>query len=442
MLASYSPMRARDPRDRNYPERLTGSYLVSCILHVLMAILLFSIAATSSEEGATQSVQGGEIVSVAHLAVAQTQPAPAPSVAPPVPHAPVVAPLHHAPQPQLAAQRLPQNRHELAKDTPKAPPNPKPIPQASSQPNPQPTAEVYEPKPETGIPAVPIDVPNAKTVAIVIKVPPSAPPKPAPTAAPSAVPTAPRPQPTSAPTKSPSTPAPAATAAPSPAAVARATTAPASPAPPGPVASTAPAKNAGVPSPSPTTGAAQAKNQGVSATPGPRGTGAPGPVPGGGHANKPGPARPIKVQPTAAPSSGTGGPASALNRKLKSLLLPTGTGTAPTSAHIAPGAGAISTQMVPTPPPDVLARTQFIFTSDPAAQGLKIFGVPISIGPPMAERVEMWVTSSEKRGAVTICHGWLLRFPTPVRGMRALDPIVDADATFVCGGRTLVPYKP
>ncbi len=437
-------MRARDSRDRRYPERLTVSYVISVIGHVLAALLLFSIASSSSQEGASQSIRGGEIVTLEHRAVAQAQPAPAPTAVPPIPHAPVIAPIpKHAPAPQTAAQRQPRNLHELAKQTPNATPNPKPVPQSSKAPNPQPTDPVYEPKPEQGIPAVPISVPTAQVVAVTIKIPPTTAPSPAPSAAPTTAPTA-KPQPSTAPTRAPATPAPTSTAAAiKPAAIARQTAAPSSPAPPGPLASVAPAKTAGVPSPGPTTGPAQANSQGTSPTPGPKGTGAPGPHAGASANSHPGPAAPITVTPTSAPSSSGNGShgTNALSNKLRGLLLPSGQGTPPKQAHIAPGFGAISTQMVPTPPPDVVARTQFIFSSDPATEGLRIFHIPISIGPPMAERVEMWVTSSEKRGPVTICHGWLVRFPTPVRGSRALAPIVEPDATFICNGRDLTPYK-
>ncbi|MGA7355107.1 MAG: hypothetical protein WBW76_06735, partial [Candidatus Cybelea sp.] len=54
----------------------------------------------------------------------------------PVPHVHTIAPPQHAPLTQPQAQRLPVNRHELAKTAPSAPPNPRPIPQQTPQPNP------------------------------------------------------------------------------------------------------------------------------------------------------------------------------------------------------------------------------------------------------------------------------------------------------------------
>jgi hypothetical protein len=451
-------MRARDSRDRKYPARLTLSYVISCIMHVLLALLIFSVASSSSQEGASQSIQGGEVVTVEHRAVAQVQPAPAPSAVPPVPHAPVIAPLpHHAPAPQTAAQRQPQNLHELAKVTPNASPNPKPVPQSSAAPNPQPTQEVFEPKPEQAIPTVPVSVVAATITAITIKTPPTMAPSPAPTAAPKAVPTAAKPQPTTAPTRAPSTPAPIATAAAlKPATIARATAAPASPAPPGPIASVAPAKTNGVPSPGPTSGPAQAVAKGTSPTPGPKGTGAPGPHAGTGASNHPGPARPVTVRTTSPPSSPGGGgrSANALNNKLRALLLPTGTGTAPKEGHIAPGAGAINTELDPTPPPDVVARTLYSYESGTSDE---------------EKKVKMWVTSVRKEGPISICTGWLLTYPLPPpmsfpgqstsqgasfsiggggraktalsRGEYGQAPIIAANATFVCQGHLLKPFQ-
>ena len=51
---------------------------------------------------------------------------------------------------------MPPNLHELSRDNPKAPPNPKPIPQAKQQPGPQPTQNIFEPAPSTQLPAAPV----------------------------------------------------------------------------------------------------------------------------------------------------------------------------------------------------------------------------------------------------------------------------------------------
>ena len=48
----------RDPRDRYYRERVAGSTLASLIVHALLALLLVSIVASSSQEGATENIEG------------------------------------------------------------------------------------------------------------------------------------------------------------------------------------------------------------------------------------------------------------------------------------------------------------------------------------------------------------------------------------------------
>ncbi|MGC2634681.1 MAG: hypothetical protein WA215_10765, partial [Candidatus Cybelea sp.] len=138
----------RDPKDRRYPERLAGSFLASLLLHVLLAALLFTVLVSSSEQGASENVEGGEVITVSRTSpvVLPNQPVTARAVAP-VPHVPQIAPLRHAPLTAPLAQRLPVNRHELAKSAPTAPPNPRPIPQTTPQPNPQPTQNIAETRP-------------------------------------------------------------------------------------------------------------------------------------------------------------------------------------------------------------------------------------------------------------------------------------------------------
>ena len=105
----------RDPRDRRYPERLAGSFLASLIFHALLAVLLFSVLVSTSELGTNENVEGGEVVTIeraAPVAVAN-QPA-AQHEAAPVPHVPRIAPIRHAAPTQPRTQRLPTNRHELA----------------------------------------------------------------------------------------------------------------------------------------------------------------------------------------------------------------------------------------------------------------------------------------------------------------------------------------
>lgn len=431
-------MRARDPRDRRYPERLTASYVVSVILHVLGALLFFAIVSSSSQEGATESTVGGEVVTIAQRA--PVQPVAKPSAQPPVPHAAVAPVVRHAPMQRKPAQRAPQRRPELSKIVPHASPLPKPVPQSTEQPNPQPTQAVIEPSPAPDIPAVPISVPTAAVVAVTIKVPPTAVPSPAPTAAPTARPTA-KPQPSAAPT-----------AVPKPQEVAvRATAAPASPAPE-PRASLAPAKAAGVPSPSPTQGAPLEKTRGISPSPGPKSESSPGPH-AGGEGAKPAPQRPITVAPSPAP---TARPQSkkqqAVGNELSKLLLTLPTGPADVHQHVySPGAAGLDVQTEPTPPPSVLARTQYIYETAGNSE----------------EHTKMWVTGVRQVGPVTMCTGWLVRWPRPptmgsngangtqisigggggARGVVAPGnagqlPIVESNVTFVCSKRHLRPFTP
>jgi hypothetical protein len=83
-------------------------------------------------------------------------------------------------------------------------------------------------------------------------------------------------------------------------------------------------------------------------------------------------------------------------------------------------------------------------------------------------RTKMWVTSTRKVGPVTICSGWLVRWPIPpttggnggangfqeaIFGARTAHgelaagntgqfPIIEAHATYVCSGRALQPFTP
>ncbi|MDQ2992626.1 MAG: hypothetical protein M3R30_07410, partial [Candidatus Eremiobacteraeota bacterium] len=172
-------------------------------------------------------------------------------------------------------------------------------------------------------------------------------------------------------------------------------------------------------------------NKGISPTPGPKGTGAPGPHAGASASNHPGPAAPITVTPTSAPSSRPGNGShgtNALSNKLRALLLPTGEGTAPKQAHITPGYGSISTELEPTPPPDVLAQTHFTYTT---------------AGTGTEKSTKMWVTSIRRVGPLTICTGWLVRHPFGPPKMAAGPapaPIVEANVTFICSNHLLKPY--
>lgn len=126
-------------------------------------------------------------------------------------------------------------------------------------------------------------------------------------------------------------------------------------------------------------------------------------------------------------------------------------------------------RMEPTPPPDVLARTKYIYETK---------------GTGNENRVKMWVVAARKAGPTTICTGWLVRYPQAVRGGYAgaagpdstivrsnadagpangtqisiggagraeaplspfdagIAPIVDGMVSQPCDGRLLVPYAP
>jgi hypothetical protein len=460
----------RDQRDRRYPERLAGSFLASLIIHALLAALLFTVLVSSSQQGATESVQGGEVITVSRtspIAVAN-QPAAVHAVAP-VPHVRVVAPLQHAPLAELQSQRLPVNRHELAKIVPSAPPNPRPLPQQTPQPNPQPTQNIFETQPRNELPAAPVNVPTVAPVAVTLKPPPTIAPSPVPTAAPSAHPS-PKAVPLVRATARAATPAPA-LPHPSPTAAAIARASPAPSAAPAIRASAQPAQHAGVPSPSPTNAAAVARTAGKAPSPGPSSGASPGPKSGAGPKAQAAPPRPIAVPPTPRPGPRvTAAPktrnAPNINAKLRSLL--PNNPVHPTSKSYSP-TYSLRGRLEPTPPPDVLARTKYIYEVKNTGN---------------EARVKMWVTAARKEGPTTICTGWLVRYPQVIRGGYAdaagpdssivhsdlhggptngtqiaigggsgdheplspfaagLAPIVDGIVSQPCDGRLLVPFAP
>jgi hypothetical protein len=429
-----------DRIDRRYRERLGASYLVSVGFHAMLAALLFSIVSHASEEGATESVSGTSFVTIENVVAA----APAPARAAPVPHAPVVAPVRHAPLAQPARQPLPPVHHELSKFAPTAPPNPTPLPQASLQPNPVPTQPVFEPRPQNALPAVPTSVPSAPVVAVTITAPPTAAPTPAPTQAPTAAPT-PHPAPTAKPTIAP-------TAAP--VVAIRNPAAPSAPPIPLPTVSALPFATPGVPSPSPTKAPVVATARGAAPSPAPTGHASPGPVPGSAAVTKPGPARPVAVQATPSPAPAVAAPpkrrphsgGSGLNARLNAMLPNNPVNPSEKAYHQTVALGSLT----PTPPPAVLAATRFLYEER---------------GTGGDARIKMWVTSTHREGPVTVCNGWLLRFPRssqpafqegtaahPVQGGFAIavggnpggvgPPIVEGHASIACEARALVPFAP
>ena len=100
--------------------------------------------------------------------------------------------------------------------------------------------------------------------------------------------------------------------------------------------------------------------------------------------------------------------------------------------------------MDPTPPPDIIAATKYIFQERGA-------------GSDALDK--MWVTNVRHEGPLTLCDGWLVRYPlNPERSYGAggpsitiggsrphtgtLAPIVETRATVTCSRRQLTPFGP
>ncbi len=140
----------------------------------------------------------------------------------------------------------------------------------------------------------------------------------------------------------------------------------------------------------------------------------------------------------------------------------------PTSKSYTP-TSVLRGRLEPTPPPDVLAKTKYMYEVR---------------GTGNEARIKMWVTAARKAGPTTICTGWLVRYPQAMRGGYAvaagpdpsivhsntqggaangtqiaiggagkaeqplspfdagIAPIVDGIVSQPCDGRLLVPYAP
>lgn len=410
----------RDERDPRLRERLAGSTFISLALHVLFAALLFSVALSTAQEGASESVVGASIVTLEQRAPVVARAAPSAVPAAPVPVAPKIAPkVQHPPVVRAAARPIPPRRHELSVLKPSASPNPTPVPQASPKPNPQPTTPVIEPNPSTEIAAVPTAVPTIAPQSIAVKLPPTAAPSPVPTARPTAAPTPKPAEPTAAPTAAPATPSPVQSMVP-----------------------TASPKPAGTPSPSPTQAPVIAKlTAGRAPTPGPAGTSSPGPRAAAAAGKKPGPQRPVTVAPTPSPAPtphplhtpARGSSGFDINAKLRALL--PHNAVVPTEVS-APQHISLAGQLEPTPPPTVLAATKYLYRGSGGGDALK-----------------MWVTSTRRVGPLLFCDGWMLRYPPNVEPSHnvtlfgaqrsgRLPPIVEARASVPCSARALEPFAP
>lgn len=127
----------------------------------------------------------------------------------------------------------------------------------------------------------------------------------------------------------------------------------------------------------------------------------------------------------------------------------------PTQAHYN-GTANIAKPGDPTPPPEVLARTKFIYENRGVAKAFKIFGGS-------EQRIKMYVTDVKKHGAFSTCTGWLVRYPqggsTPAFGSIGADgklnagypgrggantyqPVIEEHVTFECETARLEPFVP
>ncbi|MBV8728053.1 MAG: hypothetical protein JO233_09715, partial [Candidatus Eremiobacteraeota bacterium] len=140
-----------------------------------------------------------------------------------------------------------------------------------------------------------------------------------------------------------------------------------------------------------------------------------------------------------------------LNSRLHSLI-PTWP-VNPTTGHYGVDTSKLGHNQDPTPPPDVLAHTKYIYRN----------------GGKHQDRVVMYVTEAQKHGLITHCIGWLVRWPSapptysapeansPVHADRntgtifgnpgprsefSFQPIIEEHASFDCESAKLQPFYP
>jgi len=89
-------------------------------------------------------------------------------------------------------------------------------------------------------------------------------------------------------------------------------------------------------------------------------------------------------------------------------------------------------RFLPTPPPDVLARTKYVYEAHLSNARAWL---PLMAAAPEERYVKMYVTSVKRVMGVQFCRGWVVRVPVAGHG----GPLVDEDATFVCS-RKMRPY--
>lgn len=81
--------------------------------------------------------------------------------------------------------------------------------------------------------------------------------------------------------------------------------------------------------------------------------------------------------------------------------------------------------VLPTPPPDVLAKAQHVY-EEKLTELKRWWFLPVL---PEERYVQMYVTSVRRVGPLVVCRGWALRVPM------AGAPIVENDVTYICMGR-------
>lgn len=384
----------RDPLDRRRSERVAGSFLASLFVHGLLALLLFSLATTSSEQSPPEEYAGAAIVTVSSRAVPQPvrePPAPVPPQAARAPQRRAALPRSAAPHPRVL--------HDLAVIKPHSTPvPPTPAPVSSAPPNPVPTQAAFSVTPAPLEPALPSSMPTAAAVAVTVKAPATASPRPPmPTAAPVRPTARPRPP---APSAAPQTPVPRPAASPQ---------------------KTAAAQHGAAPSPGPK----------AAASAGPEGA-AKSPARVAARPVQPLPAtpRPAPVKPRSTPS----GKQRSLNERLRNLI-PTGapvTPEPPKEYRNLAGIRAAAPPPEPTPPPDVIARTKYLFVENVAGQRWK----QSWLGTKPEERyVKMYVTSVKRIGFINWCTGWVVRSPMNADVHGELRWIVEPHESLICSGR-------
>ena len=87
----------------------------------------------------------------------------------------------------------------------------------------------------------------------------------------------------------------------------------------------------------------------------------------------------------------------------------------------------------PTPPPEVLAVTKYLYVENVAGQHwTKIIG-----SAPEERYVKMYVTKVKRIGFINWCTGWVVR--APMAGNTQWD--VEPNSSFICSGH-LEPFTP